>query len=463
MKRFLAFALLASALMVSCADNFKYKSEATGFGTLSFAGLQITVDQTENIVRAAEAAPGTYLIYIYDAEGVLYNGQPYSYSTILNGGTEGIALPAGTYRMDIRSEEEVPAAKFATPVYGTSVENITITAGQTTTIGQVVCTLLQCKVTVDYNDDFLDMVAGECTTIVTIGESLEYAITWDQTNGVITEYEQEAGYFAVNNGSSTTMEVKFSGAIYDEESESVKIQRMTKAIDGIEARQWRKIEFIKKIDLEGNATFDIVINDYVEDNPLNEDLTGSEEAIGSDPNAPKGDGNIKLLATAGLNDNTSPTLTAWNASFTDDEMDTETYEAIVLDDNLTSGTDADGNPTQLLQFEASVPNKIKDFYVVIESETISPLLPALIGDAEYIDLVHDTTAVKAIADVVPFPYHDPDNGVIIAGATSVAFNLDKAVGILRAMGNAEHTFKMTVRDEAGYTKQIDLKFQVVAL
>ncbi len=456
MKKLFAFAFLASALMTSCADDFKYKSEEPGFGTLSFADLQISVDDSENIVRAAEAAPGTYLITIKNAEGDVYG--TYTYSNIK---AEGISLPAGIYSLEVLSEEEVPAAKFDHPVYGAKVENITITAGETTPVGEITCYLQQCKVTVGYNDDFLAMVAGNCTTTVTIGESLAYNIVWE--NGAIKEYEQLAGYFDVNNGENTTMEVKFSGAIYDEESESVKTMRMTKAINDIEARQWRQIKFIKKINLEGNATFDIVIDEYVEDNPLNEDLTGSEESMGADPNAPKGDGNIKLLATAGLNENTSPTLAAWNASFTDDEMDTETYEVIVLDDNLTAGTDDENNPIQLLQFEASVPNKIKDFYVVIESATISPLLPGLIGDAEYIDLVHDTTAVKAIADVVPFPYHDPENGTIIAGATSVAFNLDKAVGILRAMGNAEHTFKMTVRDEAGYTKQIDLKFQVVAL
>ena len=51
MKRFLAIALLASALMVSCADDFKYKGEEVGFGTLSFADLQISVDQDEVVVR----------------------------------------------------------------------------------------------------------------------------------------------------------------------------------------------------------------------------------------------------------------------------------------------------------------------------------------------------------------------------------------------------------------------------
>lgn len=462
MKRFLAITLLASALLVSCADDFKYKSDEKVFGTLSFADLQISVDQDEVIMRSEELATETYYIYVYDSEGTLYNGQPYIYDEgAIVGSADGILLPAGVYSIDIRSQKEVPAAKFETPIYGITKENISITAGQTTNIGKVVCTLLQCKVTVDYNDDFLAMVASNSNVSVTVGEALNYAITYDADNKVVKSYEKKAGYFAINNGEKTTMEVKFTGAIFDKDGNASNAS-MTKAFENIQARQWRQIKFIKKVDAEGNATFDIVIDDYVEDNPLDEDLTGEEESIGKDPNAPEGDGNIKLLSSAGLNENTSPTKDAWNAAFTDDPLDTETYEVIVLDDNLTSGTDAEGNPIQLLQFVASVPNKIKDFYIVIESEMIGPLLPGLIGDAEYIDLVHDTTAVKAIAEVVPFPYHDPDNGVIIAGATSVAFNLDKAVGILREMGNAQHTFKMTVKDKENFTKNIDLVLNVVA-
>lgn len=457
MKRFFALALLATTMLASCADDYVYNSEGQKFGTLSLTGLDITVTEDVDIVRATEADQN-YLIYIYDSEGQLYNNKPFTYGDIKNGSNGEISLPEGTYRLEARSASTIPTAEWEAPVYGVTHNGITITAGETTHVGTLTCRLLQCKVTVDYNDDFLAMVAGDCKVDVTIGGTLTYEMTL--TNGVPT-YTRDAGYFDVNNDSNTTMEVKFVGVIKDEKTGNITTQRMTKGFEGIGAAQWRMISFVKKVIGEGNVTFDIVINDYVEDTPIGEDITGTEEAIGPDPNAPKGDGNIKLLSTAGLNENTSPTQAAWNASFTDDPLDTESYEVIVLDDNLTAGTDDSGNPIQLLQFEASVPNKIKDFYVVIESETISPLLPALIGDAEYIDLVHDTTAVKAIAEVVPFPYHDPENGVIIAGATSVAFNLDKAVGILRAMGSAEHTFKMTVRDESNYTKQIDLKFNVV--
>ncbi len=457
MKRFLAIALLASALMVSCADDFKYKGEEVGFGTLSFADLQISVDSEEIVMRAAEAAPGTYLIFVYDDKNTLYG--TYTYNEVKSAGS--ISLPAGTYRVEIRSEEDVPAAKFATPIYGAVKEGIIITAGEPTAIGQVVCTLLQCKVTVDYNDDFLEMVTGDCNVEVSVSEPLNYAMTWDSANNKIKEYEREAGYFAINNGDDTTMEVKFSGMIFDEKSGESKTMKMNKTFNNIAARQWRQVKFIKKVDVEGNATFDIVINDYVEDNPLNEDLTGSETVLEKDPNAPQGDGNIKLLSVAGLNENTTPTQEMWNAAFTDDDMDVETYEMIVLDDKITT---ADGK--QLLQFEALVPNKIKDFYIVIESEILAPMMAGMMGDAEYIDLVHDTSVVELIATIIPFPYHNPASGMYVENQTSVSFILDDAVSILRDLAtdnpelNHTHTFQMNVRDWGGCTKQINLTLKV---
>ena len=132
-------------------------------------------------------------------------------------------------------------------------------------------------------------------------------------------------------------------------------------------------------------------------------------------------------------------------------------------DNLTWGKSDKGEDIQLLQFKAEVPNKIKEFYVVIESEVIEPLLPMLIGDVEKIDLIYDLYAVKQIAGVIPFPYHDPENGVTILGETSVIFNLNPAVGIMRSLaaeGSQYHTFHMTVKDEKNVQKTISLKLRV---
>lgn len=499
MKKLLALLLVVSGLMVSCSDDFKYSGEETspevnlglpeGYGMLSFGEMQISIDESEAMVRSTELpeVDGNYQVKIKDAEGNVVKECLYS---DIKESSEGITLQEGVYSLEVCSTpDEIPAAAWEKPIYGATKSGIQITAGQVTPLTDpITCTLLQCKVTVDYNDDFLAMVKGACKTTITIGSSLEYVLNWDATQGKITSYEKRAGYFNVNNGQNTTMEVKFEGSIYDEESEAVKTMRQTKAFEGIEARQWRQVRFVKKVNKEGNASFEIVIDPYVEDDNLGtEDVTGEESVIAPDPNAPKGDGDIRLLIAenGGLNDNTSPTFTEWNNSFTYGnpefdptaepeegkdytDKDVETYPTIVLNDNLTWGEYPDKSGPQngyLLKFKAEVPNKIAKFYVVIESDVIEPLLPALIGDADKIDLVENTDAVKAIATVLPFPYHDPDKGVIIAGATSVDFNLSPAVKIMRAMAAGAntthyHKFHMTVVDEEGYSKTISLDFQV---
>ena len=62
-----------------------------------------------------------------------------------------IKLPAGNYNLVARSADEVPVSEFERPVYGTSKE-FSIAAGQVTEVGELVCSLLQCKVTVSYSD-----------------------------------------------------------------------------------------------------------------------------------------------------------------------------------------------------------------------------------------------------------------------------------------------------------------------
>ena len=97
---------------------------------------------------------------------------------------------------------DVPVKAWEKPVYGVSYP-FSIAAGLVTTVDeQLVCTLLQCKVTVAYSDDFLALVTGAGSTKVelTAGEPLEYTLS--KSEDVVT-YDQRAGYFAVNGNSMT--------------------------------------------------------------------------------------------------------------------------------------------------------------------------------------------------------------------------------------------------------------------
>ncbi len=425
MKRFLSLILLASAMMTSCGkDSFNYGGEEqVKFGTLSFAG-ELTIDENVEVVtRAGEV--DNYSILVYNSEDVLCLDT--TYGAILNNSQGEVLLPEGTYTVVAQSAKNVPAAAFETPIYGVTKENIEIKAGEITPIGELVCKLVQCKVSVAYNDDFIDMIAGNCTTIVTIGGELEFPVTFDNLTGKVS-YKKENGFFEVNNGENTTMEVKFSG-IMDVDGEK-KTQRMTKAFENIQPATWRQITFVKKVDEEGNATFDIEISNYVEDSTLGEDIEGSEETIGSDPNAPQGDGGIELISTCAF----------------------DISQPIVIP-AMSDPTDA-STMNMVLTMQANVPNGVRKFIVTISSDN-----PAFVGALDLVggpvvDLVNPSEAAMGIFDIVPFPH-----GSELIGMTQVDFDLSKAQQpILGFPGN--HTFVMSVVDQKGCSKDVTIVMNV---
>jgi hypothetical protein len=459
MKKLLALLLVVSGLMVSCSDDFQYNGEGTkpevnlglpeGYGMLSFGEMQISIDESEAMVRSTELpeVDGNYVIKIKNAEGVVVEECQYK---DIKESSEGIALLEGVYTLEVCStSDEIPAAAWEKPIYGATKSGIEVKAGQVTPITEpITCALLQCKVTVDYNDDFLAMVKGACKTTITIGSSLEYNLNWDATQGKITSYEKRAGYFDVNNGTNTTMEVKFEGSIYDEESESVKTMRQSKAFEGIEARQWRQVRFVKKVNEEGNASFEIVIDSYVEDDNLGtEDMTGEESVIAPDPNAPKGDGGILLLNVTGLTENTNPTQEAWNAEKTDKPT--------------INVANIDGSS---LIFKASIPNGAYEFYVDITSTnadfnfavreiTVDDENPGRI----YLTKIDDINrgVVTALSNFgIKFP--TPEE---VINQSDILFDLTPAVPALKAFPGT-HTFSMYVRDSEGCTHRDDNQVQI---
>ena len=459
MKKLFVLLLAISGLMVSCSDDFQYNGEGTkpevnlglpeGYGMLSFGEMQISIDESEAMVRSTELPEvgGNYVIKIKDAEGKVV--VDCSYKDIKDS-SEGIALLAGEYTLEVCSTiDDIPDAAWEQPIYGATMSGIKIEAGKPTIIAEpITCTLLQCKVTVDYNDDFLAMVKGACKTTITIGSSLEYNLNWDATQGKITSYEKRAGYFDVNNGTNTTMEVKFEGSIYDEESESVKTMRQSKAFEGIEARQWRQVRFVKKVNEEGNASFEIEIDGYVEDDNLGtEDMTGEESVIVPDPNAPKGDGGILLLNVTGLTENTNPTQEAWNAEKTDKPT--------------INVANIDGSS---LIFKASIPNGAYEFYVDITSTnadfnfavreiTVDDENPGRI----YLTKIDDINrgVVTALSNFgIKFP--TPEE---VINQSDILFDLTPAVPALKAFPGT-HTFSMYVRDSEGCTHRDDNQVQI---
>lgn len=411
MKKIMMLLMTAAALFMAASCQKTLVNNEKENGVLSFGSFSLGLD--EAVETKATAASGNYVVIITNADGDEVCRK--TYSEVM---TEGkISLPAGNYTLSARSSEEEPEfAEFENPVYGTS-KSFTIQAGQTTEIGELVCTLVQCKVTVSYSDEFLASVTGAGATKVSVkaGYPLSYDLAADGT------YDQSAGYFVVDG---STMEVVFSGSI------NGKTQKMTKTFTGIAPKQWRQIKFVQKKNEQGQATFDIVINDLISDATLNNNVDAGENIIGDDPDAPKGDGGITLAFD-------------YEAGCDADLTDLNNIKIVPVATKQMS-----------IKLKATVPAGIKKFTVDISSDNTSFLNAVDAAQARSLDLINPLAENAIIFDVVPFPH-----GQELLGQTEVAFDLSAAQSAI-IIYKGTHSFSMTIVDNDGCKNVIPVNMVV---
>ena len=406
MKKIL-FAAASAAMMLFASCQKSPVQNIKGDGFLSFGEFSLDVDET--VVTKAETAGDNYSIKIYDADGNVQKSM--TYDQVMAAG-DMISLPAGSYTLTASSlAGDVPFAAWENPIYGTS-KQFDIVAGEVTEIGNLTCTLLQCKVTVSYSDEFLESVTGDGTTTVEVsaGHPLDYKLN---ANGT---YDQSAGFFSVGEGS--TMTVVFKGNI------GGKNAKMTKTFTGIAPKQWRQVKFVQKKNEQGQATFDIVISDLISDETLNNTVDANEEILGEDPDAPKGDGGITL------------------------DFD---YEA-GCDQELTDLNNMVIVPvserTMSIKLKAVIPNGILKFSVDVQSTSAAFNSALEVAGGSMIDLVNPSADNDIIFQVVPFPH-----GADLVGKTEVAFDLSAAQKAIVTFPGT-HTFLMTIVDKTFCTKKI---------
>lgn len=405
-----------AVLLTCCACHENFQLPNGGKGVADFSKFSINCEGVivEVTTKAVTEATDDYIVEILtEDEQSVFSG---TYKDVKASGF-GVELLAGSYHLRVLSAE-VPNAAFEKPVYGAS-ENFTITAGEKTMLDPVTCTLQQCAATVSYSEEIQEMMTGDgCAKVeVLSGYPLEYNVKYS-AGGI--SFETRTGYFAVPS-EPTTMVVSFSGRI------NGKVQTMNKSLTNVNMRELRKIIFVKKEGPEGNVTFDIVVNSYVQD----EELSGFVQAqlpdpIGDDPDAPKGDGGIKLEF--------APDCTQFT--------DLNNIEV-----------PSSGKPFDL-RLVATVPNSVKKFKVDIASTNKGFEEAVAAAGGPVIDLINPSEESQIIFQVVPFPH-----GAELIGQTSVDFDLSAAQEpILLFPG--EHTFKMMVTDGKGCHNDITVKMIV---
>lgn len=260
--------------------------DATGFLSVSGLSMRVVYDETDvrpddtsDQTQSPQAVSGTraeqpdvdgFIVEILDAD----NAQVFkkTYAELKQQLAEPMELPVGAYRMEVRSEESTPDVAWEHPVYG-ATSSFTISKAQTTQLEEVVCTLQNIKVTVDYSSELAGMLAVTSKATISLG----------QTSQEFLKTETRAAYFK-SLDIENTLDFNFDGVFADTDIPA----QFSKQITGVKAGQWRKISVVINYADKGTLLFQVTVdNNIIQDNSFVVDGTDNllEELL-EDPSAP---------------------------------------------------------------------------------------------------------------------------------------------------------------------------------
>lgn len=388
--------------------------DATGFLSVSGLSMRVVYDETDvrpddtsDQTQSPQAVSGTraeqpdvdgFIVEILDAD----NAQVFkkTYAELKQQLAEPMELPVGAYRMEVRSEESTPDVAWKHPVYG-ATSSFTISKAQTTQLEEVVCTLQNIKVTVDYSSELAGMLADTSKATISLG----------QTSQEFLKTETHAAYFK-SLDIENTLDFNFDGVFADTDIPA----QFSKQITGVKAGQWRKISVVINYADKGTLLFQVTVdNNIIQDNSFVVDGTDNllEELL-EDPSAP-------ALAWPGHDMSKPFTLT--------DAM---------FDDN--------GNCIEPFVFDLASPNGIESLRVNIAS-TSSQFMASMaaIQLPETFDLCALDASSPAGIILKGFGY--PVGGEL-KGQQAKSFNIAGQIKALYEF-DGTHTFSFDMTDDKG--------------
>ena len=434
--KFTAVALFASLLMIGCVsevlDNGGNIENNTSKGKLSIEALTIDcrIDESDPDVGVLSKKSTRSEVVVDNFDCSIINGDnevvlSFKFS---ERPTEAIELETGDYLFKIVSGE-VPAAAWETPVYG-AVKPFKIVRNETTTLAEVVCSLMQIKVSVEFAPDLLERLGEKTITTVSVGDnSLEYSLT-----------EKRAGFFYAPEVSNT-ISLRISGT-YAADKENFKIIEMNKEVRDVKAGQHSKIHFFIEHADQGNINVGVTVRDWVTDEvvPCNvADLVKEEEW--TEP----GGGN------EGDDDPVEP---AEDPSIVWDKHDISKREPIVA-----------GLEVDLL---ISASKGIKEFLVEIRSASLTPEELAGTGLCNVLNICYPQQSYDSRNPETFIDVEEPLRGLGFAvgsdvvNKTFVKLSITKFMGVLQAVSGSDlknHDFVITVTDNEGNTTTKTLMLQ----
>lgn len=342
--------------------------------------------------------------------------------------TEAMELATGDYIFKMVSGE-VPGAAWECPVYG-ATKPFKIVRNETTPLSEIVCSLMQIKVSVSYSTDLLERLGKLTLTTVSVGDnSLEYSLE-----------EKRAGFFlapSVNN----TIHLRISGTYAaDKDLENGKIIEMNKEVRDVKMGQHSKIHFYIEHAAEGNVKVGVTVRDWVTDEivPCNvADIVKEEE----------------WTENGGEGGNDTP-ATPEDPSIVWDGHDISKREPVV-----------DGLSVDLL---ISASKGIKEFLVEINSGSLTPSELANSSLCNVLNLCYpnrsyDSSNPEVFIDVET-PLRDLGFAVgdEVLNKTFVRLSITQFMGVLKAVSGTNlknHDFVLTVTDNEGNTTVKTLMLQ----
>lgn len=260
--------------------------DATGFLSVSGLSMRVVYDETDvrpddtsDQTQSPQAVSGTraeqpdvdgFIVEILDADDAQVLKK--TYAELKQQLAEPMELPVGAYRMEVRSKESTPDVAWEHPVYG-ATSSFTISKAQTTQLEEVVCTLQNIKVTVDYSSELAGMLANTSKATISLG----------QTSQEFLKTETRAAYFK-SLDIENTLDFNFDGVFADTDIPA----QFSKQITGVKAGQWRKISVVINYADKGTLLFQVTVdNNIIQDNSFVVDGTDNllEELL-EDPSAP---------------------------------------------------------------------------------------------------------------------------------------------------------------------------------
>ena len=388
--------------------------DATGFLSVSGLSMRVVYDETDvrpddtsDQTQSPQAVSGTraeqpdvdgFIVEILDADDAQVLKK--TYAELKQQLAEPMKLPVGAYRMEVRSEESTPDVAWEHPVYG-ATSSFTISKAQTTQLEEVVCTLQNIKVTVDYSSELAGMLADTSKATISLG----------QTSQEFLKTKTRAAYFK-SLDIENTLVFNFDGVFAGTDIPA----QFSKQITGVKAGQWRKISVVINYADKGTLLFQVTVdNNIIQDNSFVVDGTDNllEELL-EDPSAP-------ALAWPGHDMSKPFTLT--------DAM---------FDDN--------GNCIEPFVFDLASPNGIESLRVNIAS-TSSQFMASMaaIQLPETFDLCALDASSPAGIILKGFGY--PVGGEL-KGQQAKSFNIAGQIKALYEF-DGTHTFSFDMTDDKG--------------